>query len=142
MPSFSATEYVVHSRTTAKPQPDLGRSEKTSGRPVRYLLNNSRAIAAHGYPMLYLKQSIAHIPPERPELKPRVWQLLISPCPDVPLRDSRVYGAGLPNLEPKELSNVPGKEIAELISSLRLSQLALQSDLLKDPRPCWHLSPP
>ncbi|MDE0480195.1 MAG: SAM-dependent DNA methyltransferase [Gammaproteobacteria bacterium] len=93
----------------------LGRGDKKSGRPFRFILNDSRATAANVYLMLYPQEPIARIMQDRPELKRRVWEYLNEICPRAMLGESRVYGGGLHKLEPKELGNVPAAAIAELL---------------------------
>ena len=99
----------------------LGRSGKKSGRPFRFILNNSKATAANVYLMLYPKEPIKRALRDRPRLKRRVWERLNQICPQAMLGAGRVYGGGLHKLEPKELGNVPVEGIAELL-----------------PEPVWH----
>ena len=74
----------------------LGRSDKKSGRPFRFILNNSKATAANVYLMLYPKEPIKRALQDRPELKRQVWELLNEICPQAMLGEGRVYGGGLP----------------------------------------------
>ena len=93
----------------------LGRSDNKSGRPFRFILNNSKATAANVYLMLYPKEPIKSALQDRPELKRQVWELLNEICPQAMLGEDRVYGGVLHKLEPKELGNVPAEESAELL---------------------------
>ena len=93
----------------------LGRSDKISGRPFRFILNNSKATAANVYLMMYPKGPIERALRDRPELKRQVWESLNDICPQAMLGEGRVYGGGLHKLEPKELGNVPAEMIAELL---------------------------
>ena len=93
----------------------LGRSDKRSGRPFRFILNNSRATAANVYLMLYPKGPVRRALRDRPELKRQVWEFLNEICPQAMLQEGRVYGGGLHKLEPKELGNVPAEAIAALL---------------------------
>ena len=93
----------------------LGRRDKKSGRPFRFILNNSKATAANVYLLLYPKSPIDRILHDNPELKRQVWQFLNEICPKAMLGEGRVYGGGLHKLEPKELGNVPVKAISELL---------------------------
>ncbi len=93
----------------------LGRSDKKSGRPFRFILNNSKATAANVYLMLYPKGPIKRALQDRPELKRQVWEFLNEICPQAMLGEGRVYGGGLHKLEPKELGNVPAGVLAELL---------------------------
>ena len=93
----------------------LGRSDKKSGRPFRFILNSSKATAANVYLMLYPKRPIERALQDRPQLKRQVWEFLNEIPPQTMLGEGRVYGGGLHKLEPKELGNVPAKAIAELL---------------------------
>lgn len=108
----------------------LGRGDKKSGRPFRFILNDSRATAANVYLMLYPQEPIARIMQDRPELKRRVWEYLNEICPQAMLGESRVYGGGLHKLEPKELGNVPANAIAELLPEAERPSRARQFELL------------
>ncbi len=92
----------------------LGRSDKKSGRPFRFILNNSKATAANVYLMLYPREPIEQALLDRPELKRRVWEYLNQISPQTMLGEGRVYGGGLHKLEPKELGNVPANALVEL----------------------------
>ncbi len=93
----------------------LGRSDKKSGRPFRFILNNSQATVANVYLMLYPKGLIESALRDSPDLKRQVWEFLNEICPDAMLGEGRVYGGGLHKLEPKELGNVPAEAIATLV---------------------------
>ena len=93
----------------------LGRSDKKSGRPFRFILNSSKATAANVYLMLYPKRPIERAMQDRPQLKRQVWEFLNEISPQAMLGEGRVYGGGLHKLEPKELGNVPAKAIADLL---------------------------
>ena len=92
----------------------LGRSDRKSGRPFRFILNNSKATAANVYLMLYPKEPLNRAIQEMPILKRQVWEFLNEISPGVMLGEGRVYGGGLHKLEPKELANVPANSVAEL----------------------------
>lgn len=93
----------------------LGRSDKKSGRPFRFILNDSQATAANVYLMLYPKKPIAGALKDNPGLKRRIWERLNEISPQTMLGEGRVYGGGLHKLEPKELGNVPAAAIADLL---------------------------
>ena len=111
----------------------LGRSDKKSGRPFRFLLNNSKATAANVYLMLYPKGSIKRVLQDRPEMKRRVWEFLNQICPQAMLGEGRVYGGGLHKLEPKELGNVPAEAIAELLPKSARPRMEKQATLFEEP---------
>ncbi len=91
----------------------LGRSDTKSGRPFRFILNNSRATAANVYLMLYPKEPIKRVLKTSPALKRQVWEFLNEICPLTMLGEGRVYGGGLHKLGPKELGNVTAPAIVE-----------------------------
>ncbi len=93
----------------------LGRSDKKSRRPFRFILNHSKATAANVYLMLYPKSLLDGALKDNPRLKRQVWEFLNQISPKVMLGEGRVYGGGLHKLEPKELGNVPATIIAELL---------------------------
>ena len=103
----------------------LGRSNKKSGRPFRFILNQSRATAANVYLMLYPRESLARALEDTPGLKRRVWEFLNEIGPQAMLGEGRVYGGGLHKLEPKELGNVPAGAISQLLTHT----VPLQPDL-------------
>lgn len=93
----------------------LGRSDKSNGRPFRFILNNSRATAANVYLMLYPKSTVERALQSNPSLKRQVWTCLNDICPKVMLGEGRVYGGGLHKLEPRELANVPARFLRDLL---------------------------
>ena len=107
----------------------LGRSDKKSGRPFRFILNNSKATAANVYLMLYPKGPLQRVLEDRPELKRKVWKFLNGICPQLVLGEGRVYGGGLHKLEPKELGNVPAESIAELLPRAARPRREMQTEL-------------
>ena len=109
----------------------LGRSDKKSGRPFRFILNNSNATAANVYLMLYPKESVERALQNNPKLKRQVWEFLNEICPKVMLGEGRVYGGGLHKLEPKELGNVPADAIAELLPESARLQRQQQEELFE-----------
>ncbi len=108
-----------YSQETRPPTPFictyLGRSDLKSGRPFRFILNHSRAIAANVYLMLYPKPILAQALVREPTLARKVWKALNDIAPDALLGEGRVYGGGLHKLEPSELANVPAEAIAALL---------------------------
>ncbi len=110
----------------------LGRSNNKSGRPFRFILNNSKATAANVYLMLYPKGSIERILRDRPEMTRQIWEILNQICPQAMLGEGRVYGGGLHKLEPRELGNVPVNAIAELIFESAQPSSKEQAELFED----------
>lgn len=92
----------------------MGRGDVKSGRPFRFLLNQSEATVANVYLAMYPTPILANALAKDPTLIRRVWEALNRITPDRLLGEGRVYGGGLHKLEPKELANVPVPEIANL----------------------------
>jgi len=107
----------------------LGRIDTKSGRPFRFILNHSKAIAANVYLLLYPRGVLARLAREDPQIIRKVWHALNSLPPASFLGEGRVYGGGLHKLEPKELANVDVtsivRDIPELEGQPRLRQMAL-----------------
>lgn len=82
----------------------MGRGDR--GRPFRFILNRSTAIAANVYLMLYPKPALAAAMAEDPEVITRIWRHLNGLPPEALVREGRVYGGGLFKLEPAELAAV------------------------------------
>ena len=93
----------------------LGRGDKKSGRPFRFILNRSRATVANVYLAMYPNTAVARAFAADPGLVQQVWTALNRVRPEQLLGEGRVYGGGLYKLEPKELANVPVPEIARLL---------------------------
>ncbi len=110
----------------------LGRTDTKSGRPFRFILNHSQATAANVYLLLYPKPVLARAMAQDHTLIRRVWEVLNALCPDALLGEGRVYGGGLYKLEPKELANVNGTAIAEIIPGLQPPAGARQLDIFEE----------
>ncbi len=93
----------------------LGRGDAKSGRPFRFILNQSQATVANVYLAMYPTPVLARVLDRDPGLIRRVWQALNRITPEQLLGEGRIYGGGLHKLEPKELSNVPVAELADLV---------------------------
>ena len=104
----------------------------TTGRPFRFILNNSKATAANVYLMLYPKGPIKRALQDRPELKRQIWEFLNEICPQAMLGEGRVYGGGLHKLEPKELGNVQAEAIAELLPESAQPRREKQVELFEE----------
>jgi hypothetical protein len=94
----------------------LGRGNVKSGRPFRFILNQSRATVTNVYLALYPKPNLAQVLGQQPTLIRQVWEILNDISPNTMLAEGRVYGGGLHKLEPKELANVPAQPLADLFS--------------------------
>lgn len=95
----------------------IGRSDSKTGRPFRFILNHSQAIAANVYLMLYPRPALAEALQQDPRLARILWQKLNQLDASAITREGRVYGGGLHKVEPSELANVPVDEIARLIGT-------------------------
>ena len=92
----------------------MGRGDgKTS--PVRFILNDSKAIVANSFLMLYPRDELKDILAADIGSEESVWRIL----KDIPPADikacGRSYGGGLYKVEPKELANVPCAALADWI---------------------------
>lgn len=84
----------------------LGRSDKKSGRPFRFIRNLSSATVTNVYLALYPTEMLATLGGDPEEMLTRIWKYLNTiPAEDL-LGEGRVYGGGLHKLEPRELGNV------------------------------------
>ncbi len=93
----------------------LGRRDAKSGRPFRFILNNSRATVANVYLAMYPTIIFRRAMARDPSLIRRAWQELNAITSERLLVEGRVYGGGLHKLEPRELAIVPVPEIAALL---------------------------
>lgn len=94
----------------------LGRGNVKSGKPFRFILNQSAATVTNVYLALYPKAPLADMLEKSPALSRKVWEILNRIAPETMLAEGRVYGGGLHKLEPKELANVPVAELAKLVA--------------------------
>jgi hypothetical protein len=109
----------------------LGRSNTKSGRPFRFILNNSRATAANVYLLLYPKPVLARAIALDQSLLRRVWEALNRLSPNTLIGEGRVYGGGLRKLEPRELASVDATAIADLVPGLQCHAKYNQLNLLE-----------
>ena len=93
----------------------MGRGDTKSGRPFRFILNQSVATVANVYLAMYPTPILARALADNPAIIRPVWEALNSITPEQLLGEGRVYGGGLHKLEPKELANVPVPQIAALL---------------------------
>jgi len=84
----------------------MGRKNSKNGRPFRFILNHSKAIAANVYLLLYPRPALARVIAQDRAVLRHVWQALNDLSLATLLGEGRVYGGGLYKLEPKELANV------------------------------------
>jgi adenine-specific DNA-methyltransferase len=107
----------------------LGRGDVKSGRPFRFILNNSRATIANVYLAMYPTPLLMRYMVRDPGLIRLAWQVLNTIAPEQLLDEGRVYGGGLHKLEPKELANVDASAIAALLPGFERGVELTQLDM-------------
>jgi len=107
----------------------LGRGDAKSGRPFRFILNNSKATMANVYLAMYPRPNLARALKEDETLLRRIWEILNQIHPDRLLGEGRVYGGGLHKLEPRELANVEASAIMALMPEKYTFQTSAQPRL-------------
>ncbi len=117
----------------------LGRGDRKSGRPFRFILNNSKATVANVYLAMYPKAQLAHALQRDPALIRRVWEVLNAIAPKQLLSEGRVYGGGLHKLEPKELANVDATAICQLFLDIEKPAHCRQGDIFNTGVKVTHL---
>jgi hypothetical protein len=108
----------------------LGRGNAKSGRPFRFIRNDSRATVANVYLAMYPTPLLGRALSREPQLMRRIWSALNALTPDQLLGEGRVYGGGLHKLEPRELANVPVPSLAALLPDAE--RPTKQADLLTE----------
>jgi hypothetical protein len=115
----------------------LGRKDTKSGRPFRFILNNSIATAANVYLAMYPRLCLFRAMESDSTLIRRIWDMLNKIGPDQLIGEGRVYGGGLHKLEPNELANVDASTILKLIPNFKIvakpKQLLLFDDVKELP---------
>ena len=92
----------------------MGRGDGTTS-PVRFILNDSKAIVANSFLMLYPKAELKDILSSNDGYEEEVWRML-SNIPSADIKAcGRSYGGGLYKVEPKELANVPCDALSDWI---------------------------
>ncbi len=93
----------------------MGRGGKSDDRPVRFVLNRSKAVVTNSYLMLYPRPFLERVILNNPQKELELWQSLNDISADSLRGEGRVYGGGLHKLEPNELANLP---IGDLVGKL------------------------
>lgn len=83
--------------------------------PFRFIWNRSQATAHNVYLMLYPKGPLLAVLRDHPELEERVFNALQRITPSQLVSEGRVYGGGLHKVEPKELAQIPAREVLDSI---------------------------
>jgi len=110
----------------------LGRGDAKSGRPFRFIFNDSRATVTNVYLALYPTCALASELDRDPSLLRKIWIALNKLPPDMLLGEGRVYGGGLHKLEPRELSNVPATFIQDLLPQVSITKKEKQIELFTE----------
>lgn len=110
----------------------LGRGDAKTGRPFRFILNNSRATVANVYLALYPTPLTARELARDSSLLRRIWQALNQLSPEALLGEGRVYGGGLHKLEPRELGNVPAAFLLNVFPATGIPRRASQLGLFAE----------
>ena len=117
--NLCASRNVWYSQEQREPAPFLcsymGRGGEGSA-PVRFILNDSRAIATNSFLMLYPKGELARFLERDPSCSRDVWRMLLDISATDIVRAGRSYGGGLQKVEPKELARVPCRKISDWMS--------------------------
>jgi adenine-specific DNA-methyltransferase len=98
--------------------PYMGRQQSRDGKPFRFILNHSKAIAPNVYLMMYPKAQLNDLLSANPQLIKIVWQALNSISIQSLIHEGRVYGDGLHKLEPRELANTPADAVLKAMKEL------------------------
>ena len=98
--------------------PYMGRHKSKSGKPFRFILNHSKAIAPNVYLMMYPKERLESLISTNSELIRSVWKALNSIPIQSLIHEGRVYGDGLHKLEPRELANAPADLLLKVLEKL------------------------
>jgi predicted RNA methylase len=94
----------------------MGRSQ--NGRPpFRFIWNRSQATAHNVYLMLYPKGPLQKALENHPELEKQVFRALQQITPSQLVSEGRVYGGGLHKVEPKELAQIPAREVLQTVEA-------------------------
>ncbi|WP_052848683.1 Eco57I restriction-modification methylase domain-containing protein [Streptomyces avicenniae] len=95
----------------------MGRG-KDDRRPLRFLRNDSDAVATNMYLMLYPTARLRHYLERGADGMRRVHEALLSLTAEEMRGGGRVYGGGLHKMEPRELAALPADSIAALAPEL------------------------
>jgi adenine-specific DNA-methyltransferase len=98
--------------------PYMGRHKSKNGKPFRFILNHSKAIAPNVYLMMYPKAQLETLLSVNSELIKSIWKALNSIPIQKLIHEGRVYGDGLHKLEPRELANAPADLLLKALEKL------------------------
>jgi hypothetical protein len=100
----------------------MGRMRGASGKPFRFIWNQSKATAANVYLMLYPRAELQKALDSEPTLYARVFAALNEIEGRAFTSEGRVYGGGLHKMEPAELSRIPVGKLSAAVG-IRQKQL-------------------
>lgn len=89
-----------------------------AGAPVRFILNESSAIAANSFLLLYAKGGLERRLADHPEEREEVWRMLRAIPAEEFRRAGRSYGGGLQKMEPRELGNLVCRDLGNWFEAL------------------------
>lgn len=116
--NLCASRNVWYAQEQREPAPILcsymGRGG-AGGLPVRFILNESRAIATNSFLMLYPKGALARFVHGDAERNEAVWSVLLGISAQDIRNAGRSYGGGLQKVEPRELARVPCRGLEDLL---------------------------
>lgn len=117
--NLCASRNVWYAQEQRAPAPILcsymGRGS-AGGLPVRFILNDSRAIATNSFLMLYPKGALAQFVQGDAGRNEEVWNVLLGISAQSIRNAGRSYGGGLQKVEPRELARVPCRGLADLLN--------------------------
>ena len=93
----------------------MGRGDGT-GAPVRFILNESNAIATNSFLMLYPRGALRRVFNESAENREAAWRCLLAIPPEEFRRAGRCYGGGLQKMEPRELGDLACPALSDWLS--------------------------
>lgn len=93
----------------------MGRGNGT-GAPVRFILNESNAIATNSFLMLYPRGALRRVFHESAENRKAAWRCLLAIPSGEFRRAGRCYGGGLQKMEPRELGDLACPALADWLS--------------------------
>lgn len=112
--NLCASRNVWYEQEQRKPTPFLcsymGRGSGDAS-PVRFILNDTKAIASNSFLMMYPKKPLSDLIALDPDSADAVWSFLVRIPRAAILSAGRSYGGGLRKVEPRELANVPCEEL-------------------------------
>ncbi len=111
---------VWYSQENRQPSPFyctyIGRSNSEGKKPFRFILNQSQAIVANSYLILYPVAQLQRLLEQHPQLQASIFAALNSITLQDMLGEGRVYGGGMYKMEPKELANIAVPALANVLS--------------------------